>query len=325
MRHIFVGIITYNSAEDIITCLDSLSVQDYPNLTVYVLDNASQDQSVSLVKTHFPTITLIENTTNVGFAQGHNQIIETCLPSENDGYMALNPDVILKPNYISLLVKVIKINGAQWGSGKLLLPGGEMIYSVGHALLKSGYAFNIGYGLPDSPDFSSRAVFGVPGAAALYSFNLFKDGQLFDPAMFLYFEDIDLDWRAQRAGFRCWYCAEATAEHRGSTPSAQLRTQALANRYRSVLKNACWQHLLFYNLPIITMHILARLILTPQRGLYLLQHIISQSWIILGERTTSNRDICQHMTQWFMWSKEQPSNMPRSFSQRLIAFFKHRG
>lgn len=322
MSQIYVGIITYNSESDIVTCLESLSQQDYPDLSVIILDNASTDQSVECVQQYNSNIHLIQNTTNVGFASGHNQIVADCQPGVDDYYMTLNPDVVLSANYISMLVAELKIQKASWGTGKLLLPNKTHIYSTGHALLKNGYAFNIGYGLPDGETFeTSREVFGAPGAAAIYAGHLIEQLPLFDGNMFLYYEDVDLDWRAQLKGLRCWYCAAATATHRGSTPGPELRVQAIANRYRSVLKNACPTSLLLYNVPTIIIHILLRLILTPGLGIQLAAGIWKHARDVINKRTPFTQSTCKSINSWFQWSSQQPSSTPHSLFDRWSAFW----
>lgn len=321
MAHVYVGVVTYNSADDIIPCLHLLHKQDYPHLSVIVLDNASSDDTVHLVQSHFPDVQFIQNDANIGFGRGHNRIIAQLNFTSNDYYMSLNPDVMLGPEYISHLVETLHTHHADWGTGKLLLPDEQHIYSVGHALLKSGYAFNIGHALLDGEQFNTaREIFGAAGAAALYSMRLFEHQPLFDPKMFLYYEDVDLDWRAQRAGFRCWYCADAVATHRGSSPSVALRVGAVVNRYRSVFKNACISHLIVFNLPIIFAHTLIRIVFTPRLGLNLLRNLVAESRVLL-ERPASTTGACRRMRHWFAWSGQQPSGMPRSLYERGISFW----
>lgn len=181
----------------------------------------------------------------------------------------LNPDVSLEPTYIEYLLSALIEHKSGWGTGKLVLAEQpHEIYSVGHALYRGGYTVNIGHQLADNDDFNqSREVFGAPGTAPLIGSALIDDiapmGNLFDPAMFMYFEDVDLDWRARRQGWQCWYEASAVAYHRGEQADTNLRTEALKNRFLSVVKNAYWLDLLCYNLPLILLHCLARLLISP--------------------------------------------------------------
>jgi GT2 family glycosyltransferase len=238
---VYVGIVTYNSHTDLPHCLYGLAIQTYPNIYTLILDNVSTDQTVNWLREQASHIPLILNDKNVGFARAHNKIIARCTPALHEFYMPLNPDVKLTSEYIANLVTLLQQTKAGWGTGKLLLPDEtdfhlNMLYSAGHGLRRGGYAFNIGYMLPDDGQFDTeREVFGAPGAAPLYSGQLIAavapDGNLFDPDMFMYGEDTDLDWRARRQGWRCWYTPKAVAYHRGSYPGSVQRDGALVNRY----------------------------------------------------------------------------------------------
>ncbi len=330
---VYVGIVAYNSLEDLPACFAALAAQVYPAIRIIVLDNASTDGSADWVESHAPQARLIRNSENLGFGRGHNQIIQRCQPGPDDFYMPLNPDVKLTPHYIAALEETLRRTGAGWGTGKLLLINAEgtptgQIYSAGHALRRDGYAVNIGYGMPDDGRFDAeREVFGAPGAAPLIRGSLIaalaQEGDLFDPGMFLYGEDCDLDWRARRQGWRCWYTPQAVAYHRGSRAQGALQVEALGNRYLSVLKNAYMLDLLTYNLPLMAAHCLLRLVLTPHVGIRLAEKLLRQGLKALRKR---QRPAMSHaeMLAWFRWSLDQPSGQPATAGQRFRAFVKDR-
>jgi len=319
---VYVGIVTYNSAADLPVCFAALNVQTYPDIQITVLDNASSDGSAAWAAANAPHARLIESALNVGYGRGHNRILSTLTLHPGDFYLTLNPDVQLAPNYISALVNALADDPRiGWATGKLIQPDTDppLLYSAGHALFRSGFAFNIGYGLPDTAAFDvPRRVFGAPGAAALYSADLIAGiscgADFFDPALFLYAEDTDVDWRANLAGWQCGYIPAATALHRGSTPTGRLKSMAIANRYLSVIKNAALFDLLTYNLPYMLAHGLARLIVSPAFGWTLTRELVRHLPDVLRRRTPNiNRDINQ---AWFHWSAQQPSTQ-RSAAQRI--------
>ncbi len=319
-----IGIVVYNSVDDLPRCFEGIRQQTYSPIRVTVLDNASSDDSAAWLRRHAPEAQLIASAENLGFGRGHNALMRERRAGEY--YLALNPDVYLLPGYVAALVAALDADeGAGWGIGKLLLPDGERIYSIGHALLRGGFAFNIGYGLPDSAAFAqSREVFGAPGAAVLLKAALIEAlNPAFDEHIFLYGEDTDLDWRARLLGWRCLYAAEAVALHRGSEPGARRRTEATANRYLSVLKNAFLSDLLFYNLPMLAAHLLFRIVTTPRLGLYMARLIISGAPASLRQRRRAavSREA---MHTWFAWARQQPTSQPRSFPARLKSFLEHR-
>lgn len=319
-----VGIVTYNSSADLPGCFAALAAQTYAELQIRVLDNASTDDSVAWLAAHQPHVALIRNAGNEGFARGHNRLLASDPLGPADYYMPLNPDVRLAPNYVARLLARLEATGAGWGTGKLLLASQPdlAIYSVGHALRRDGYAFNIGHGLLDTGQFEqAREIFGAPGAAPLVRQALIDalDGELFEPAMFLYNEDVDFDWRARRQGWRCWYEPLAVATHRGSQPGGRLRAQALGNRYLSVLKNAELADLLCFNLPLMAAHCAARLVLTPVEGWGLVRQLLRHGPTVWAKRRPTPLP-SGAMRNWFRWSAGQPTRQPITLLQRWRSF-----
>jgi GT2 family glycosyltransferase len=325
---VYVGIVTYRSLADLPPVLRTLRAQRYPALVITLLDNASDDGTAVWIRQHADDLNWILCRENLGFGGGHNRIVQLwqAVMQPNDFYMALNPDVQLAPDYIANMVAALSSTHAGWGTGKLIQPGTGRLYSAGHALRKDGYAFNIGYGLPDDGRFDSpREVFGAPGAAALYRHSLIDalapDGTLFDPIMFMYNEDVDLDWRARLLGWRCWYEPSAVALHRGSQPAPQLRAEALANRYLSVMRNADRLDYATYNAPFILLHCLARLVTTPRLGAYVIGKLSKHGATIRAHRTEW-RITRATMHRWFAWAAQQPTAQPRTLIERLRAFLR---
>ena len=87
MTTVHVGIVTYNSRQDLSKCLTSLANQTFPNINIMILDNASHDSIVDWLKMyHNLPFHLLQNPTNVGFAKAHNQIINQC-PFKHDDFL----------------------------------------------------------------------------------------------------------------------------------------------------------------------------------------------------------------------------------------------
>lgn len=330
LPRVCVGLITYNSMTDLPAVILGLELQDYPSLQVIILDNVSQDDSVKFVQDHATFAKLIINPANVGFARGHNQILAEAQLGPNDYYLALNADLVLSSNYVTQLVESLRKNGADWGTGKLYQMDEQgrptrQLYSTGHAMLRGGYALNIGKGLEDIGQFDEgREVFGAPGAAVLISQKLIAavapDGELFDADMFFYSEDTDLDWRARLQGFKCWYEPTAVAYHRGS-PRESLNAQGLGNRYLSVIKNAFLLDLFTYNVPLIVFHCVLRLLITPKRGWVMTRKVITHARRMWRKR--SKPAVTRgYMLNWFQWGTWQLSDQPITTRDRLMSFWR---
>lgn len=265
-----VHIVTYNSAEDIIDCLSAVLAQDYPVKKIVVVDNASSDGSADKVRAFFrdlhsaslPTLVLLENDLNTGFAPAHNQAITG---TNTDYVLVLNPDLTLAPDYISRLVARMEAN-PQIGSatGKLLLKADPaLVDSTGLRMNKARRAFDRGAGESADQWKESGMVFGVSGAAAMYSRRMIEDisveGEFFDADFFAYKEDVDVAWRAGLFGWKAYYDAEAIGYHeRGWKTSGRsgkamfIRRISYINRYKMIYKNESSSRLLLtllYSLP----------------------------------------------------------------------------
>jgi GT2 family glycosyltransferase len=280
-----------------------------------------------------PDVLVTVNQTNIGFGRAHNAILEHAgffaskpQPPTFDAYLALNPDVVLMPDYIAEIAA--HIGEAGWATGKLLKKSNPShIYSMGHALFRSGYAINIGYGLPDviGRDSKPIEVFGAPGAAVFYRVEFLvsqsTQGFFYDPHMFLYGEDTDIDWRGKRAGWRCYCVPSAIAYHRGSSPHNTLKDEALINRYASVLKNAYLIDLAAINVPLILAHLVFRIITTPGRGYKIARRLLNQvpSFLRQRKRPVLSRE---SMNIWFRWAAQQHTGQPTTIIQRLDHFWR---
>lgn len=321
---VYVGVVTYNSARLMDVCFAALSRQIYPHIQIVVFDNHSSDNIAKLMR-KYPHARFIQSSKNVGYGRGHNSILRTIRFKNNDYYLTLNPDARLSPTYISRLVSSCRRHNAGWAVGKLHKDANKTaLYSAGHAMLRDGYAFNIGYGMKDGSQYSvSRKIFGAPGAAALYSRALIrglsKDGDFFDPALFLYYEDIDIDWRANLAGYACWFEPSAVAIHKGGVAPSHMMGDILCNRFYVVMKNAFVSDLLTYNLPVITFHLLARLVSTPLIGARMIGLCAVKAPVALYKRTAA-RTSKSVMHQWFRAAKNEVSMQPKNIRERIKAF-----
>ncbi|MBA3869863.1 MAG: glycosyltransferase family 2 protein [Anaerolineae bacterium] len=326
MATVYVGIVSYNSLNDLTGCFDALAKQSYADVKVTVLDNASVDESVAWVREHAPDCSLIINRENVGFGRAHNQIVKASGLQSGDFYMTLNPDATLMPEYIGQLVKAMTETGAGWAGGKILMkdennqPNG-LLYSAGQGIRRDGYVVNVGENMADAVIFNQeREVFAVTGAALMMRQETIRaiaaDGELFDEQMFLYSEDMDAGWRARLQGWQCWYVPTAVAYHRGGKLDAKRRGQALGNTYLSVLKNAYPVDLITYNLPLIVVNLVLRLILSPSVGWALVRQMWRHSSTALGKRKPAkiSRD---EMLKWFQWTSEQPTTQATGMNERI--------
>ncbi len=326
-----VGIVIYNSLGDLPVCLASVQRQTYPNMRVVLFDNGSQDGSAAWVKANFPDVPILESHANLGFGRAHNHLLRFCNLGEVDFYLPLNPDVTLDPHYVERLLAALLAHDAGWGSGKLLekdaadQPTG-LIYSAGQGIRRDGLVINVGEAMPDQGQFDTeREVFLVSGAAPLIRQQLIaaiaEDGDLFDPAMFLYAEDIDMGWRARRGGWRCWYAPEAVAYHRGGSIDASVRAQALGNLILMSVNNADWVDLGLIDLPLFLANWLIHAVVHPRPAWATARQVI-RGFPAAWKKRQPSRISRDERLCWFHWSAGQPTAQPTSLAARLRAYLK---
>ena len=226
-----VNIVTFNSADDIGACLESLASQTFRDFHIHVLDNASSDNTVAKLRGY--DVTLVQSGVNTGFAKAHNDLVRA-YPAEY--VLMLNPDAVLKPAFLEKIVAALDSRpDAASATGKLLRLDGKTLDSTGIIMLRSQRHLDRGAGEPDLGQFDkAEDVFGPSGAAALYRVKALQDvvvgGQFFDEDFFAYREDADLAWRCRLMGWNSIYVPDAVALHRRRvTPERRSQLPAIIN------------------------------------------------------------------------------------------------
>jgi GT2 family glycosyltransferase len=250
MPAVCVNIVTYNSADTILTCLESVKAQIFTDFTVQVLDNASTDDTTAIITDS--EVSLHRSDRNLGYAAAHNHLIDA---TDSRYVFTLNPDVWLAPTFISAMVTALDAD-PQLGSAAGLLHRVEQlgdtpthIDSTGLFMRRNRRQGLCSEGLPiaQAPT-QPRPIFGPDGAAAFYRRTMLDDirvqGEVFDVDFFMHKEDIDVCWRALLRGWASIYVPDAIAHHvRSFRPghrdrvSPLMRLYAVRNRYLLMLKN----------------------------------------------------------------------------------------
>lgn len=245
-----VVVITWNAVRDIKTCLTALSLQQMVRFETLVVDNASQDGTLDVVRSAFPEVRVLANERNLGFSRAFNQAVRA---SSSPWILSLNADVTVQEHFLTELLAAAQLD-AQIGMAapKLLQASNpDRLDSSGLFLDRRRRPFDRGQGKPDDGRYDARReVFGACGGAALYRRAMLTDVSVCDEVMdedfFAYYEDADLAWRAQMRGWQARFAPRAVATHvRGSGDTLRRGAQglgprlALRNRYLMTVKNDC--------------------------------------------------------------------------------------
>ncbi|MSR31425.1 MAG: glycosyltransferase family 2 protein [Gemmataceae bacterium] len=212
---ISVIVVNFNGKKFLQACLSSLENQDYPKerLECILVDNGSTDGSVELVESSFPWVHLVEAGKNLGFAGGNNLGMRV---ARGDFFALLNNDTETPPDWVSSLVQAIQHSPSfGMGASKILLHHDHgIINSTGLILLPDGRGKDRGFHERDLGQFEKTdEVFGACGAGVLLRREMLEEIGLFDERLFMYYEDLDLAWRAKRAGWKCVYAPKARVYH----------------------------------------------------------------------------------------------------------------
>jgi GT2 family glycosyltransferase len=250
-------------------CLKSVKEQSYACLQTIVIDNSLKPQFSQRMRQDFPWAQFYSEPNNLYYSDSLNKGIKL---SQGDFILCLNDDVVLEKNFIQEGLKIFQArDNVGMVSGKILRMDKLTLDSTGLFLSVWRTAKERGYGRFDRGQCEKGGfVFGVSGAAAFYRKDMLeniKEGDnYFDPDFRMFYEDLDVSWRANKCGWKAFYVPSAIAYHvRGGSfrPDAgigkaiarkylndELHCDLVKNRYLTMLKNETFASFILHLIPI---------------------------------------------------------------------------
>lgn len=204
----------YNGAKHLPTCFEALKKQTYPNLEVILVDDGSQDESIALTRRNYAWVKVIQAEQRGGMARVINRGIQQ---AGGEIIIPLNNDTEVDPHWAEALVTALEAHpeAGMAASKMFLFDQRNRLHSAGDAFGADGIPINRGVWQEDVGQFDGDTfVFGGCGGAVAYTRPMLDEIGLFDEDLFMYCEDVDLNWRAQLAGYRCLFVADAVVYHR---------------------------------------------------------------------------------------------------------------
>ena len=228
-------IVAYNSEKVISRCLEALTLQTYTDWAVTVVDNASSDASVEIVKKMMPSAIIQCMADNIGYAQANNWGIEH---SQEPYLFLLNPDCFIEENYIAEMVSVLEKDDAVASCTGILYRNNEKtIIDTTGLILKPWHA------VKERQKMTTGEIWGVSGAALFLrrsALDTVSPPYGFDPRFHSYKEDVDLAYRLQNAGYKAWCTHTTYAVHlRGVSSDITREERSFLTRYWSY-RNHLW-------------------------------------------------------------------------------------
>lgn len=201
-----VIIVSYNTADLLADCLESVLASQQVHCEVFVVDNASVDGSAKVVRGKFPTVRLIANKDNRGFGAANNQALREC---RGRYVIFLNPDTTVEPDSLQAMIAFMESHPAVGLAGpRVLNPDGTRQDSV--SLRYPGHR----YAAADLGTLPGE-IACVLGACQIASRELLHELGGFDEDFFLYGEDQDLCLRIRKRGFEIGFIDDAVIMHHG--------------------------------------------------------------------------------------------------------------
>ena len=213
----------WNGADSLGACLDSLLGQSV-SANIIVVDNGSSDGSLELLE-KYHTIKVIKHSENKGFAGGVNAGIVRAIEARAEYVALLNNDAVADKHWLEELVSVLdKHSGTGITTAKIMDVEGKKLDSTGDYYTVWGLPYPRGRGESDIDKYDGLVdVFGASGGASLYRVGMLQEIGLFDEDFFAYYEDVDLSFRAQLAGWKVAYVSGAIAYHQIGATSSKLK------------------------------------------------------------------------------------------------------
>lgn len=237
MKRVAIVVLNWNGIKDTLSCLNSLQKQSYKNFNIIVVDNGSNDESRSLLMRYnlkHKNTFVIYNTKNLGFAGGVNTGIKYALDNGFEYIALFNNDAISDKNWLQGLVDSIQPKEIGISTGLLLRENGKTIDSTGDWYSIWGLPFPRDRNNSTSKAAKSGVVFGATGGASLYKSELFKTIGLFDEDFFAYYEDVDISFRAQLAGWSVVYEPKSVAYHKQGATANKISGFATYQTFKNL-------------------------------------------------------------------------------------------
>lgn len=251
-------IVNWNTRELLHECIQS--VERFPPSSDYetiVVDNASTDGSAEMVRENFPNVRLIASQVNTGYAKGNNLAFEA---ASGEFLLTLNPDTEFRDDSLDRAISVLKTNPRYgvFGARQIGLDGSTQASVRGFPTLGGIAADLVGmknsYRLQDF-DYESEQ----PAPQPMGTFLLFRREALeavgdprkpFDESFPIFFNEVDLLYRLQEAGWPCLYSPQIRVIHHGGEGTKQVRKAMIWESHKSLVRFMRKHLLRWWNAPL---------------------------------------------------------------------------
>ena len=247
---------------------------------IYIADNASNDESVDFVNNNYPSVKIIQNSSNEGYAKGYNDALKKL---DEKYYILINSDIEVTDNWINPIINLMEQDTSIAACQPKILDYTNRD-NFEYAGASGGYIDNLGYPFCRGRIFSDlekdvnqyddiKEVFWASGACLFIRAESFKDINGFDNDFFAHQEEIDLCWRLKNNGFKVMVNPKSTVFHVGG---GTLKSASPFKTYLNFRNNL---FMLFKNLPFLKL-LVTLLLRLPLDGIAALTFIKKEKGIL---------------------------------------------
>ena len=240
-------VVNHDAGDELLACVASLRAEGVAEIVV--VDNASSDGSADRLQAADPDVHVLRAGRNLGYGAAANRGVEVTVA---ELVLVSNPDLVVHPGALAELVAALEADAALAIAGPQLLETDGTRYpsarrfpswadAAGHTLLglvAPDNRFTRRYRMMELSGDGVRRVDWVSGACFLARRAPLAELGGFDEGYFMYFEDVDLCWRAHRAGYGVAYVPAATVTHLQGHSTGRRPFRMLAEHHRSALRFA---------------------------------------------------------------------------------------
>jgi len=291
-KKVYIVVLNWNGGDDTVECLKSLGSVNYDNRNIVVVDNGSEDDSVSRIKKQFPGMEIIESRTNLGFAGGNNIGIKHALKNKADYVLLLNNDTTVDKDFLQELVKIGELDknvGALGAKICFYSNPNRIWFAGGKVNWMKNKGVHIGFEEIDTGQHDRiKEVDYLTGCCLLVKREIIEKVGFLSEDYFLYYEDLDFSLRVKRAGYKCVYVYKSKIYHkvsRSTKPGSQsyiyYHTRnglSLVKRNGSLLNRA----FLFPLCVVLFLKQIAKILLMPRKRKWALAVLKAEKDFLLG-------------------------------------------
>lgn len=216
MGKILVGIVivNFNGEKFQNECIDSILKSDFQDFKIIIVDNASTDRSVELLKIfNDERIILAKQNENFGVAKGNNIGIKVAIEIGCTHTLLLNNDTIVETDFLS---KLLKCNEDVTASKIFFYNKSLLWYSGGAFSYLKGLSYHLNYEKEDNSSIKSGYFEYAPTCCLLIKNSVFNKVGFMDEKYFLYLDDTDFCYRLKQNGYKIWLCVDSIIYHKVS-------------------------------------------------------------------------------------------------------------